>query len=65
MACVCDLSKKQAHSVLGTVNAGLGCKCYEGVAKQVVEAQKKEAEEKKDMEADASFGTSGASGPSN
>ena len=24
--CVCDLSKKQAHSVLGTVNAGLGCK---------------------------------------
>ena len=63
MACVCDLSKKQAHSVLGTVNAGLGCKCYEGVAKQVVEAQKAEAAEKEEMEGES--GASGASGPSN
>lgn len=38
MVCSCDLSKRQAHSTLGVVNAGLGCKCVEGLAAEFADA---------------------------
>merc|ERR1711871_1554015 len=47
MACVCDLSRKQAHSVLGTVNAGLGCKCYEALPSRLSKRKRQRQQRKK------------------
>lgn len=70
MVCTCDLSKKQAHSTLGTVNAGLGCKCAEGIAEQVApvvdasgagDASGSEGVDASGSEGEGTVGASGAS----
>ena len=48
LLCICDMAKKQnIKSILGKVNAGVDCECYQGMAKEIreEEAQRTSSEE--------------------
>ena len=38
LLCICDMAKKQnVKSILGKVNAGVDCECYQGLSKNIRE----------------------------
>jgi hypothetical protein len=42
LLCICDMAKKQnVQSILGKVNAGVDCECYQGMAKEIREEEAK------------------------
>jgi hypothetical protein len=58
LLCMCNMAKKQnIKSILGKVNAGVDCECYQGLSKQVREeamevalAEKENQEQEQEQE---------------